>query len=149
MDKIIKSIKEKYKEEIEIKYSLISEYFENVLKEKLEYEKINDKNFEFFPYIDSYPFDVWTGYYSMRLNLKEMIVKSENYLKTIENLLFLVLINYPKESQIYQKIKSDHEIIKLNTWLFSVNKKIKKSIMMQLPVLIVITVMKITSTNQK
>jgi hypothetical protein len=139
MTKLIKYINNK-NIDFELKYSIMSEYFENlenILKVTNDIKiinKENDLNFEFFPYIDSYPLDVWSGYYSTRMYLKNLITNVEYYLKSNEILFFIVnfMRDINQDTLILEKIFEKIKIIRFNTWLFSVKQIILiKSIMMQ------------------
>jgi hypothetical protein len=65
-----------------VKYSRVSEYFA-----KLDARMYPSwDGVDFFPYMDEYPFDVWTGYYSLRPHVKKLTRESDGLQRSLEQL---------------------------------------------------------------
>ncbi len=83
-----------YGEEINMFYSTPSKYFEEVLKEKIDF-RIEEQN-EFFPFAEK-PFTYWSGYFSSRPYLKGLIRKFSNSYMVFARLLVELRLNYLNE----------------------------------------------------
>ena len=91
MERVMQYIREHYKH-IELKFATVSEYF-NAVKSwanrqghifpMIPLEAIKG---DFFPYVDSFPFDFWSGFYSLRPGIKSKIKQAEANLKAMETL---------------------------------------------------------------
>ncbi len=81
-------------EEINMFYSTPSRYFEEVLKENVNF-RIEEQN-EFFPFAER-PFTYWTGYFSSRPYLKGLIRKFSNSYMVFARLLVELRLNYLNE----------------------------------------------------
>jgi hypothetical protein len=71
-------------------YSTPSKYFDSIFSQVQEWPQAKDV--DFFPYADG-EFAYWTGYFSSRPFLKGLIREAGNYLATVSNHIFDVILN--------------------------------------------------------
>lgn len=93
-----------------VKYSTISEYFQQL--DKKMYPNIDDSH-DFFPYVDFYPFDVWSGFYSLRPSFKRRVRIGESLQRSVEflNAYSEVDQNQLSESRLLNGLFQHHDAI--------------------------------------
>ncbi|KAI3655491.1 hypothetical protein MP638_004221, partial [Amoeboaphelidium occidentale] len=69
---------------LELKYSTLSDYFDELLRRKVSFSKT--ENLDFFPYADGDD-AYWTGYYTSKAHLKTLTRRNEQILRLTEMVL--------------------------------------------------------------
>ncbi|KAL0485526.1 lysosomal alpha-mannosidase [Acrasis kona] len=90
MNKILKYVNEHYKDQVEAKYSKVTEYFDAVYPVDADMKPLTKTEFptykgDFFPYADS-DASYWSGYFVSRPRLKGRVREGERISRTAETL---------------------------------------------------------------
>lgn len=112
VEKLISYMQSKFKGKYDFHISTMSDYLDAVKAEakqkQLVFPTLNKELHEdMFPYVDSYPFDYWTGYYSLRPKIKELTRQSEALVRASEHLVATNrLMNNDIDNAVFDKLIS-------------------------------------------
>eukprot|EP01080_Neovahlkampfia_damariscottae_P004144 gene4144-7454_t len=103
-----------------LKYSTISMYFKKIIESNQKLKRVSLKR-DFFPYVDQYPYDYWSGYYSLRSDIKKIIKENDSNLRNVEFLFSISNLvskewnekyfNDLKELREYNSLLQHHDTI--------------------------------------
>lgn len=96
MEQLLNYMRQAYPQ-FHIQFATISEYLDRVRQwsneHHFQFPRLSMlEKADFFPYVDSYPFDYWSGYYSLRPDIKLHTREAESALRALESLVALLFI---------------------------------------------------------